>query len=105
MPQGPFRREVDHLWRPATNIGLSQDWAIFSPNPRSQSLDLYAVVVTPDGSTARWDVPEFDPVVGVFRQYRWHGTEAAEYAINNETKVTSGETVQAIKPTHFLGPL
>ncbi len=71
-PAGPFRDRVDMLWQPATNIGLTQDWSIFSPNPRSRSLDLYAIVGFDDGTTERWDVPDFDPLTGALRQYRWH---------------------------------
>ncbi len=72
MPAGPVRERVDWIWRPAVEIGLAQDWAVFSPDPRNRSLDVYAVVEFDDGSTERWDVPEFDPVVGAYRQYRWH---------------------------------
>lgn len=71
MPSGPARSEYESLWRPATNIGLLQDWGVFSPDPRSQSLDVRAVIRYGDGTTATWDVPELDPLVGAYREYRW----------------------------------
>lgn len=71
MPGGPFRDRVDGLWRPAEEIGLQQDWAVFSPNPRSQSLDVLARIVHDDGSIDTWNTPSFDPLVGALREYRW----------------------------------
>lgn len=72
MPAGPVRDDIDALWEPAIQIGLVQDWTVFSPDPRSQSVDLYAEIVHDDGSTERWDVPDFGPVIGAYRQYRWN---------------------------------
>lgn len=72
MPSSAVRDELAPLWRPATEAGLVQDWAVFSPNPRSQSIDVRARLEFDDGSIDFWDVPEFDPVIGAFRQYRWH---------------------------------
>jgi len=71
MPASPMRDRVDAVWAPAIEIGLVQDWAVFSPNPRSQSLDVRAELELESGEVVVWDVPEFDPVVGAFRQYRW----------------------------------
>lgn len=71
MPAGPFRDQVDALWRPATEAGLVQDWGVFSPNPRDQSLDVRARVEFDDDTSTFWDVPELDPIVGAYRQYRW----------------------------------
>lgn len=71
LPAGPFRDQVDAVWRPATEIGLVQDWEVFSPNPRDQSLDVRARVDFTDGTTTFWDVPDLDPVIGAYRQYRW----------------------------------
>lgn len=71
IPAGPFRDQIDVLWRPATEIGLVQDWAVFSPDPRDQSLDVRARVEFDDGTEEMWDVPEHGPVIGAYRQYRW----------------------------------
>jgi hypothetical protein len=72
MPASAVRTWVDGLWAPADSIGLNQDWSVFSPNPRNQSLDVRARVEYGDGTVEFWDVPEFDPIVGAYRQYRWH---------------------------------
>jgi hypothetical protein len=45
---------------------------VFSPNPRNESIDVRARIEHDDGTIEFWDVPEFGPVVGAFRQYRWH---------------------------------
>src|SRR6056297_163393 len=71
MPASPLRVQVDAVWRPAELIGLEQSWGVFSPDPRAQSLDVRARVEFADGSTEFWDVPELDPIVGAFREYRW----------------------------------
>lgn len=72
MPSSAVRDELAPLWEPAANTGLVQDWAVFSPNPRSQSVDVRARLEFDDGTIDFWDVPEFDPGFGAFRQYRWH---------------------------------
>ena len=72
MPSSPVRDELAPLWKPAEVTGLVQDWAVFSPNPRDQSVDVRARLEFEDGSIDFWDVPEFDPGFGAFRQYRWH---------------------------------
>ncbi len=72
IPSSAIRDEVDWLWEPAEEMGLVQDWAVFSPNPRSQSIDVRARIEFDDGSIDFWDVPEFDPTIGALRSYRWH---------------------------------
>ncbi|MFK8023473.1 MAG: hypothetical protein AB8G26_05860 [Ilumatobacter sp.] len=66
-----MREQVDAVWRPAVLAGLDQSWGVFSPNPRDQSLDVRARVVHVDGSVEFWDVPEYDPIIGALREYRW----------------------------------
>jgi hypothetical protein len=72
MPSSGVRNQLDSFWRPAEEIGLVQDWGVFSPNPRSQSLDVRAHLEYDDGTTKIWDVPEFDAGFGAYRAYRWH---------------------------------
>ena len=71
LPASMTRDRLDTVWTPADRLGVIQDWAVFSPNPRSQSLDVQARVEFADGDTTLWEVPEFDPFVGAYRQYRW----------------------------------
>ena len=72
LPASPVRTDIDVLWQPADRIGLAQDWAVFSPDPRDQSLDVRAEITHADGTVEWWDVPDLDPAVGAYRQYRWN---------------------------------
>jgi hypothetical protein len=72
LPASAVRDEIAAWWGPAEDIGLVQDWAVFSPNPRSDSIDVRARIQYVDGTTEFWDIPEFDPGFGAYRQYRWH---------------------------------
>lgn len=72
IPRGPLQDDVEVLWAPATKLGLQQDWGVFSPNPRSQSLDVEARILHDDGTVEVWSVPDYDPILGAYRQYRWH---------------------------------
>lgn len=72
LPASAVRNEIAGWWKPAEDIGLIQDWAVFSPDPRRESIDVRALIEHDDGTTEYWDVPEFDPGFGAYRQYRWH---------------------------------
>lgn len=72
LPASAVRDELAPLWEPAVKVGLVQDWAVFSPDPRDVSIDVRARLEYDDGTIDFWDVPEFDPIIGAFRQYRWH---------------------------------
>ncbi len=72
MPSSTVRNRFDALWSPARHVGLVQDWGVFSPNPRSQSIDVRARIQLADGSIEFWDLPDLDPVIGAYRSYRWH---------------------------------
>ena len=72
LPGSAVRAEMAGWWGPAEDIGLIQDWAVFSPDPRDISLDVRARIEYADGSTEFWDIPEYDPGFGAYRQYRWH---------------------------------
>jgi hypothetical protein len=71
MPASAMRARLDALWAPANSIGLNQDWGVFSPNPRNQSLEVRARIEYVDGTSEFWDLPDFDPFIGAYRQYRW----------------------------------
>jgi hypothetical protein len=72
LPASPLR---DKLMGPGQGylnaLGLDQSWAIFAPEPREASIGLRAVVRYDDGSTQTWQIPNDDPVIGTFRDYRW----------------------------------
>jgi len=86
MPSSFVRDELEHLWEPAEVTGLVQDWSVFSPNPRSQTVDVRARIEFDDGSIDFWDVPEYDPFIGAFRQYRWHKWQERVRLDNRENR-------------------
>jgi hypothetical protein len=72
LPSSPLRDRLMGPGQPYLNaLGLDQSWAIFAPEPRKAAIDLRAVVRYDDGSTAAWRIPDDDPVIGTFRDYRW----------------------------------
>lgn len=71
LPSSPVRDTVDVVWSPAVNAGFDQNWSVFSPNPRTQSLEVVAVAEFADGTTTEWKLPEFGSVIGAYRTSRW----------------------------------
>ena len=72
IPSSPIKaKEYATAVRVSRLMGIEQNWGVFSPDPRSSSIDLYANVRFEDGSTARWDLPDGGPVVENLRYYRW----------------------------------
>lgn len=85
LPASAVRDEIAGWWGPAEDIGLVQDWAVFSPNPRSDSIDVRARIEYADGTIDYWDFPEFDPWFGASRQYRWHKVQERIRLDNRES--------------------
>jgi hypothetical protein len=52
-------------------IALDQDWGVFAPDPRHETIDVTARVTFADGSQADWKVPRRNPVIGEYIDYRW----------------------------------
>jgi len=52
-------------------IGLDQNWGVFAPDPRRESIELEARITYPDGATETWRPPERDAVIGTYSDYRW----------------------------------
>lgn len=73
LPDSFLRRQAMGFVRPvAYATGLDQNWAVFAPNPRSITLDLYAEVELSDGTTMTWHPPDdAEPIVSPWRVYRW----------------------------------
>jgi hypothetical protein len=72
LPASTLRSDVLKPGQPYLNaLGLDQDWALFAPDPRRQAIGLRAVVRYDDGTSATWTIPNDDPVVGTYRDYRW----------------------------------
>lgn len=72
LPDSEVRAQLQHLERPITDVtGLSQNWALFAPAPRSTFLRLRAEVERADGTVEEWMPPVGDRIFGVMRTYRW----------------------------------
>jgi hypothetical protein len=72
LPASPLRAKLLGPGQAYLNAhGLDQSWAIFAPEPRQAAIDLRAVVRYDDGSTRTWRIPNDDPIVGTYRDYRW----------------------------------
>ena len=69
--------KADHSYLYA--VGMDQNWGVFAPDPRSQTVDVVALVTFQDGSQEQWTVPRRNPVVGEYVDYRW--LKWAEYAV------------------------
>ncbi|MGB2875593.1 MAG: hypothetical protein WBB76_09000 [Gaiellaceae bacterium] len=52
-------------------LGLDQDWSVFAPEPRRETIHITAQVTFADGSQTTWHVPTRNPVVGEYTDYRW----------------------------------
>lgn len=72
LPGSALRSDLMRPGQPYLNaLGLDQDWALFAPDPRRTAIGLDAVVRYEDGTTATWTIPNDDPVIGAYRDYRW----------------------------------
>ena len=60
---------ADHPYLNA--VDMSQDWGVFAPDPRQQTVHVLAQVTFSDGSQETWQIPARDPVVGEYIDYRW----------------------------------
>jgi hypothetical protein len=72
LPSSELRGRLRTIERPITDVtGLSQNWALFAPTPRSTVLRLRAEIERADGTVTEWTPPVGDRLVGVYRTYRW----------------------------------
>jgi hypothetical protein len=72
LPASDLHARFRVIERPITDVtGLSQNWALFAPNPRGTFLRLRAEIERADGTVEEWTPPVGDRVLGVFRTYRW----------------------------------
>lgn len=72
LPVSPLRSTLMGPGQPYLGaLGLDQNWSVYAPEPRRQSVDLRGLVRYDDGSTGVWRIPTGDPILGGFRDYRW----------------------------------
>ncbi len=51
--------------------GLDQNWGVFAPNPRQQTLEMVARVQYADGTQGTWRLPSGNALFGAYWDYRW----------------------------------
>jgi hypothetical protein len=72
LPSSVTPEPLASIEQPVTDLtGLSQNWALFAPTPRSRTLQLRAELERADGTVETWRPPVGDRAVGVYRTYRW----------------------------------
>jgi len=72
LPASSLRQSLQPTaQRVAQLTATEQTWAVFAPDPRRVSLDLYADITFEDGTTERWTLPEGPIIAANLRFYRW----------------------------------
>ena len=66
-------QRFDHPYLNAADF--QQDWGVFAPDPRQQTVEVLARVTFADGSQQTWQIPARNPVVGEYIDYRWRKWE------------------------------
>ena len=56
-------------------LDFSQNWDVFAPDPRNQTVDIFARVSFANGTQETWHIPARNPVVGEYIDYRWRKWE------------------------------
>lgn len=64
----------------AAALALDQNWGVFAPEPRPQTISMRARIFYADGTAEWWDLPKSNPVIGEYVDYRWR--KWLEYIIN-----------------------
>jgi hypothetical protein len=72
LPASKLRSTASDATEPVIDVlGLNQNWNVFAPDPRRQSLGLRARVTFADGTTSTWKPYVGGNLVGHYRDYRW----------------------------------
>ena len=62
--------------------GLDQNWGVFAPDPRRQTVELLANIQYADGTRRRWRPPTGNALFGAYWDYRWR--KWMEWTINDQ---------------------
>jgi hypothetical protein len=71
LPDSTIRQTVTPVVDPATLIGVTERWPMFSPDPTQRIEYLDVTVTMADGSTRTWTVNPYPPFKRVFVANRW----------------------------------
>lgn len=64
------------------STGLEQNWGVFAPDPRRETIELVARVTYADGATEEFEFPRGDPFISAYWDYRWRKWD--EWAVTTE---------------------
>ena len=89
-----LQKDLFTVTRPyASALGIDQNWGVFAPDPRPQTISMRARIFYADGTAEWWDLPESNPVLGEYVDYRWR--KWLEYIINPSFRPTLFEPLGA----------
>lgn len=72
LPASEIQRKALKVVRPyVTALSLEQNWGVFAPDPRRQTLDFFARVRYADGSEEEVRMPTGGDFVGAYWDYHW----------------------------------
>jgi hypothetical protein len=72
LPESKLRSTASEVANPVVNgLGLTQNWNVFAPEPRRQSIGLEARVTFVGGGHYTWRPYVGRALVGHYRDYRW----------------------------------
>ena len=72
MPASEIQRRALKVVRPyVTALSLEQNWGVFAPDPRRETLDFFARVRYADGSVEEVRMPTGGDLVGAYWDYHW----------------------------------
>jgi hypothetical protein len=72
LPESELKRDALEVARPyVLATGLNQNWGVFAPDPRRQSLEVVADVRYADGARETLTLPRGGRVLGGYWDYRW----------------------------------
>jgi hypothetical protein len=72
LPESTLKSTASKATEPVINaLGLNQNWNVFAPDPRRQSIFIEARVTMSDGSHRTWRPYVGGDLLGSYRDYRW----------------------------------
>jgi hypothetical protein len=90
LPPSKLKSKVSKATDPVVNmLGLNQNWNVFAPDPRRQSISLEARVTMSDGSHRTWRPYVGGDLIDSYRDYRW-GKWAENVRLDRNRKLWPG---------------
>lgn len=72
LPESELRRRALPVVETFVGLtGLAQNWGVFAPDPRRETISLVARAKYTDGREEEFDFPSGDPIIGAYWDYRW----------------------------------